>query len=184
MKNMFPNSTPDGHDPARRKLLRGATLILALLTTSTRGLMARPEANDSEFIGSHVTRTLRQLARRLFPHNDLPGAPYGRIVSTLVSSASTDSKLAEILYAGVVQLDSGSATSWLRQGKAQQLTAIKQIEGGEFFRLMRTTTIEHLYRDNDVWKLLGYEGSSVEFGGYVDRGFDDIDWLPDVGDSR
>ena len=35
-----------------------------------------------------------------------------------------------------------------------------------------------LYYLPAVWALLGFEGSSVEFGGYVDRGFDDIDWLP------
>jgi hypothetical protein len=184
MKNMFRNLTPDSHDPARRKLLRNTTLILAFLTTSARGLLARPLADNGELAGNHVTQTLRQLARRLFPHNHLPGAPYGEIASALVRRASTNTEFAEILYAGVVQLDSGSATSWLRQGEAQQLAAINQIEGDEFFRLMRTTTIEHLYRDKDVWKLLGYEGSSVEFGGYVDRGFDDIDWLPDLGNSR
>jgi hypothetical protein len=68
------------------------------------------------------------------------------------------------------------------RGEAQQTAAIKKIAGGEFFRLVRTTAIEHLYRNKEVWKLLGYEGSSVEFGGYADRGFDDIDWLP--GESK
>jgi hypothetical protein len=29
-----------------------------------------------------------------------------------------------------------------------------------------------------VWPLFGYEGSSLEYGGYLERGFDDIGWLP------
>ena len=36
-----------------------------------------------------------------------------------------------------------------------------------------------LYSDPEVWELLGYEGPSYDKGGYVDRGFDDLDWLPD-----
>ena len=28
-----------------------------------------------------------------------------------------------------------------------------------------------------VWAHIGYEGSSFERGGYLQRGFDDIDWL-------
>ena len=33
--------------------------------------------------------------------------------------------------------------------------------------------------DPEVWSLLGYEGPSFEHGGYLRRGFDDLDWLPD-----
>jgi hypothetical protein len=29
-----------------------------------------------------------------------------------------------------------------------------------------------------VWKKLGYQGSSWQFGGYLNRGFGDIAWLP------
>ena len=30
----------------------------------------------------------------------------------------------------------------------------------------------------EVWPKFGYEGSSAEHGGYIKRGFADIDWLP------
>jgi hypothetical protein len=36
-----------------------------------------------------------------------------------------------------------------------------------------------LYNDHEVWELLGYEGPSFDQGGYLNRGFDDLDWLPD-----
>jgi len=35
-----------------------------------------------------------------------------------------------------------------------------------------------LYDDREVWNLLGYEGPSYDKGGYLNRGFDDLDWLP------
>jgi len=31
-----------------------------------------------------------------------------------------------------------------------------------------------------VWKHIDYPGSSKEYGGYINRGFNDIDWLPEV----
>jgi len=129
-----------------------------------------------------LTDTLGQLARRLFPHDVLSADPYKEIATALINRASTDSMLAEILQDGVARLDEESSTPWLMQTEARQIAAIGRLEGGEFFRLMRTTTIEHLYRNRDVWQLLGYQGPSVEFGGYVNRGFDDIDWLP--GESK
>jgi len=36
-----------------------------------------------------------------------------------------------------------------------------------------------LYNQHDVWTKLGYEGPSWEKGGYLERGFNDIDWLPE-----
>ena len=35
-----------------------------------------------------------------------------------------------------------------------------------------------LYNNPLVWRHFGYEGPSAEFGGYIDRGFDDLTWLP------
>ena len=179
-KNMFRNSVPDNtalHSPARRKLLRGLALTLALLTTKFRtALAADPQ--------QHVQQTLEKLAYHLFPHAGLPAGPYQEVANALAALASTDAKLAQELKLGIAELDAGSKTRWLERSEEQQLIAVQQIEGSPFFHLMRRATIEHLYRNKKVWKLIGYEGSSVEFGGYLDRGFDDIDWLPGEGNQR
>ena len=47
-----------------------------------------------------------------------------------------------------------------------------------FFKLVHATTVVALYDDHEVWDLLGYEGPSFDKGGYLHRGFDDLDWLP------
>lgn len=184
---MFRNSTPENdgpRSPARRKLLQTAGLLLALLTTNIRYVSAREQVKNGGEAENHLVQSLQQLASHLFPHDDLPGAQYEKIAKSLVSRASTDARLAEILHAGVVQLDEGSLTPWLMRNEARQLAAVKRLVGNEFFRLVRTTSIEHLYRNEEVWRLLGYQGSSVEFGGYVDRGFDNIDWLPDESNTQ
>ncbi len=158
--------------------------MLAVVTTKIGAVFAGEQTNTGDDPAQHLRQTLRQLAFRLFPHDGLPAAPYEEIATALISRASTDTTLAEILKAGVAELDAGSRTPWLRRGEAQQLAGIRRLLGGGFFRLMRSTTIEHLYRNREVWQLVGYEGSSVEYGGYIDRGFDDIDWLPGKGDQR
>lgn len=184
---MWRNSTPDKqglHSPTRRKLLQAGMLLIALVTTNVRDVFAHKQANNGEDAANYLRQHLQQLARRLFPHDQLSSAPYEEIADAVVNRAAADTKLAAILRAGVARLNEGSLTPWLMRDEAQQLAAIKQLEASEFFGLMRTATIEHLYRNGEVWRLLGYQGSSVEFGGYVDRGFDDIDWLPAAGKAQ
>ena len=60
-----------------------------------------------------------------------------------------------------------------------QLEALKRNEDSAFFGLLRSTAVVELYDNPVVWKAFGYEGPSAHLGGYVDRGFDDLDWLPD-----
>ena len=48
-----------------------------------------------------------------------------------------------------------------------------------FFAIVHSTTVVALYDQPQVWDLLGYEGPSFDKGGYLHRGFDDLDWLPD-----
>ena len=54
-----------------------------------------------------------------------------------------------------------------------QLNILKKIEDSKFFQHVRGTTVVTLYNDQEVWNLLGYEGSSFEKGGYINRGFND-----------
>ena len=46
-----------------------------------------------------------------------------------------------------------------------------------FFQTVRSGLVTGLYNNKALWPLFGYEGSSWQKGGYVDRGFADIDWL-------
>ena len=46
------------------------------------------------------------------------------------------------------------------------------------FQKVRGQCIVSIYNNPLAWRHFGYEGSSHEFGGYIDRGFDDLAWLP------
>ena len=57
---------------------------------------------------------------------------------------------------------------------------LKSVENSAFFTTVRMATINNLYTNPLVYRFFGYEGSSVEHGGYIHRGFDDIGWLPNT----
>ena len=57
------------------------------------------------------------------------------------------------------------------------MALLRAIEDGGFFQTIRGGLVVGLYNQKDVWPVFGYEGSSAEHGGYLERGFDDIAWL-------
>jgi nucleotide-binding universal stress UspA family protein len=62
--------------------------------------------------------------------------------------------------------------------EAERLSLLYTIEHGAFFQKLKGHLVVAFYDNEAVWPLFGYEGSSWEKGGYANRGFDDIDWLP------
>lgn len=113
--------------------------------------------------------TLLRVLRVAYPHPSFPDGPYQR-TSAAVQQADADGVLAEGLDAlgDLAGLDDAAVTAKL-----------EAVQDEPFFRLVHSTTVVALYDDHDVWNILGYEGSSFEKGGYLHRGFNDLDWLPD-----
>lgn len=129
-------------------------------------------------------RTLTVFARLLFPHEGLSAEHYLVVADTLLKRADSDAALATLISEGIAELEQGNPGTWIDRSKIEQVAGLSRISSGRLFALVRTTAIEHLYRDKAVWELIGYQGSSVEHGGYVDRGFNDIDWLPEINESQ
>ena len=67
---------------------------------------------------------------------------------------------------------------WLRLTAVERKKVIQSLFDTPFVGMVRWVTQEVVLRDRQVWNQLGYQGSSIEQGGYLQRGFDDIDWLP------
>ena len=61
--------------------------------------------------------------------------------------------------------------------ESDRVALLKGIESGAFFQKIRGGLVTGIYNRPDVWKKLGYEGESASKGGYIERGFNDIDWL-------
>jgi len=64
--------------------------------------------------------------------------------------------------------------------ESDRVTLLQGIEQTAFFKAMRSDLVVSLYNQEELWPKFGYEGSSAEHGGYIKRGFDDINWLPKV----
>ena len=61
--------------------------------------------------------------------------------------------------------------------EAERVALLRPIQDGAFFQGVRSDLIVSLYNQKEVWPLFGYEGESASKGGYVNRGFNDIQWL-------
>jgi len=109
----------------------------------------------------------------MFPHDSLPDEAYEKVVNALAGQSDHVSTL----ESGATELDRERPFADL--GPDDRLAALKRIEGSPFFALLHATAVVELYDNPLVWKAFGYEGPSVHLGGYLHRGFNDLDWLPE-----
>jgi hypothetical protein len=126
--------------------------------------------------------TLVNLCRSIYPHEAIGEAYYAKIVEELDKKATTDPAVARLLRDGVASLDAVYQVKWLALSDGYKLQACKSIETTPFFQTVRGFIVGSagLYSQPLVWRHFGYEGPSWRFGGYLNRGFDDIGWLPEA----
>ena len=115
------------------------------------------------------------MARVLYPHDFLDDDSYRRVVD--IAATQADSAQRAFLADGVAALDEARGRSFVGLDEKEKLAAVLAIEGSPFFEAMRAATARHLYDDRSLWPRFGYEGASSHLGGYIERGFDDIDWI-------
>ena len=127
----------------------------------------------------NVAEAVAALARTLYPHVALPDSVYARVPAKIDEAAREDAAQAQTVNEGAADLDGRGDQPFVERSAEQQLADAKAIEGSDFFELVRSTAVVEMYSDPQTWKLLGYEGPSFAQGGYIDRGFNDLDWLPD-----
>lgn len=127
-------------------------------------------------LSDHARETTLLVSRVIYPHDALPDEAYEKVVRKLAADARADDAVRATIEDGVAELDGEGRFADL--GEDAQLEALEQREASEYFQLVRSTAVVELYDNPLVWKALGYEGPSVHLGGYLHRGFDDLDWLP------
>ena len=67
---------------------------------------------------------------------------------------------------------------WFGLEKELQHEAIVTMQESPLFSYVRSNVIEIIYRDERVWKLIGYGGSAMEKGGYVHNAdYGKVDWI-------
>lgn len=166
----------------RRRFLQhsaGAAVLAGTVATATeRGARAA----TAGALKPAATETLVVMARDLYPHDALDNSYYREAVVAIDAKLSADKEKHALLREGVAALDHAATK---QKGKpyaalgteADRVAVLKSIDGTPFFQAMRGEMVVALYNQPAVWAKLGYEGPSAEKGGYIHRGFNDIDWL-------
>jgi hypothetical protein len=140
---------------------------------------SRPHVAPSPLLPPDATERLARVIKVAFPHRHLPDGPYRRTAEHIIVTVSGNAFQTAQLGQGLLGLDSVRDRPFAELDPADALAVLEGISHTPFFALVRSTTVVFMYSDREVWDALGYEGESFDRGGYVDRGFDDLDWLPD-----
>jgi len=168
----------------RRQLLKRCLAVSGSIMVGGGFVMSSKElwALETNGLPAEVMATLIQMARDVYPHDRFSDGLYAAAVKGHDERAVEDADHKAMIIDGVQQLDtlaqSNGAASYIATGwEADRVTILKSIEGDSFFQTIRGGLVVGLYNQPEVWAMLGYEGSSFEKGGYINRGFDDISWL-------
>ncbi len=167
---------------SRRELLRrGSTLGAGALLISGSAVISPQQAwgLETTSLKPETMATLIQMARDVYPHDQIPDRFYAIAVKSHDETAAKDPAHKELIETGIADLDTkagagGYAGLGWEEERVKLLTAI---EDTPFFQAVRGGLVVGLYNQKDVWPLFGYEGESYSKGGYIARGFDDIEWL-------
>ena len=168
-------------DVLRRQFLRrlGQTgLLFALVPALLHKRIAAAESKSAPALSQPELRVLADLAYRLVPLLEPSSSVYQSVAEAIQHQTLQNAGLAQMVSGGIASLTNKTGEPWLELTPEQRAAVIQSIYPNQFLGLIRWTACEHVLRDTQVWANLGYQGSSIEHGGYLQRGFDDIDWLP------
>jgi hypothetical protein len=166
----------------RRDFLRSSGITVTALAAGGSVIFGHNHAwaVAATTLDPHTTQTLLVMTRDLFPHQRLGEQYYAVVVDMLDKQAAGDPTTKQLLADGVAMLDSAQGKAWVDLPDSARETALRGVEKTAFFTTVRTKTISGLYGNPAVYGMFGYGGPSAPLGGYINRGFDDIDWLPNT----
>ncbi|WP_210251342.1 hypothetical protein [Aureimonas psammosilenae] len=121
-------------------------------------------------------RLIARMVRVMYPHKNFGDGLYERSAEAILKAAGATPALKVAFATALHDLNEARFTEL---DDANALKHLKTIEATAFFKLARSTAVVTLYDDAEAWDALGYEGESFDKGGYIHRGFNDLDWLPE-----
>ncbi len=172
---------------SRRTFLKGAASAgpAAAIAAGTGLSITEAWADDGQALSAPQLKTMVKMARDIYPHDFLGDVYYITAIKPWDKKAAADPAVKTMLIDGVKRLDQ-DAHDRFKTGyvdvpwEVDRVTLLQGIEQTDFFNKIRADMVVSLYNQHELWPKFGYEGSSAEFGGYINRGFNDIYWLPKV----
>jgi hypothetical protein len=169
---------------SRRTFLKRSsemTFAAAVTITAAGALLNSAEAWGLEVkaLKPETMRTLILMARDIYPHDRVPDRFYAIAVKPYDDKAAADPAVKAMIETGIAALDAAAGPGgYVGIGwEAQRVALLRTISSSPMFETVRSGLVVSLYNQQDLWPIFGYEGESYSKGGYIKRGFDDIDWL-------
>jgi hypothetical protein len=170
---------------SRRGLMGAGGASLVAMTILPAGVIAG--ANSAWAVSPTALKpetfaTLVQMSRDIYPHDRLADRYYAAAVQGFDQAAGDAEDTKSLLEDGVAGLDEAAkaehGAAYAQVGwEIDRVALLRAVQASDFFQTVRGGLVTGIYNNPDVWPLFGYEGESTSKGGYIDRGFDDIDWL-------
>jgi hypothetical protein len=170
----------------RRGFLRGTAAAAAALAAlpGSRLILGGGSAWALELnsLSAAEGDALLRFLRDLFPHDYVPDVFYANALAPLDDQAAGSPATRELLIEGISDLNDRAMRAAGRPfpelaPEAARVAIIAEIEGSPFFVAAHGACQIPFYNQADLWPRFGFEGPSSPLGGYVNRGFDDLDWL-------
>lgn len=165
---------------SRRELLKRGG-VGALLVISGSAVISPQHAwgLETSALKPDTMATLIQMARDIYPHDQVPDKYYAIAVKSHDEQAGKDAAHKDLIENGIADLDQKAGSGGYRDlgWEEERVAVLKQIEDTPFFQAIRGGLVVGFYNQKEVWPIFGYEGESHSKGGYIARGFDDIEWL-------
>jgi hypothetical protein len=164
----------------RRDFLKtGTGLLTGVLMSGAPAALLLPSrawALDLKALTSGEGRSLLMMSRTIAPHDKLDDAAYAVVVGALDADAARDPAVLASTRSGIASLGTGFANA----SEASRVEALRKIEQSAFFQGVRGKTLQELYATPMAYALFGFEGEAFSKGGYLNRGFGSLRWLPEV----
>ncbi len=169
--------TKDKSGLSRRDFL--ITAGAATLVVSGSAVISQKEAwgLKVENLKPETMQTIIQASRDIYPHDRLADKYYA-----IACKPFDNADLKDDIEKGIDILNSFAQAAFKRDYKdigweSERVQVLRQVSDTPMFQKLRGNLITGLYNVKEVWPLFGYEGASADKGGYIERGFDDIDWI-------
>jgi hypothetical protein len=163
----------------RRIVLRGGAIAVPGIAAGLAIVPNAAWAQTAKNLAPATMTTLARAARDIYPHDRLADAYYITAVSAYDSGKP---EVRDLMSKGCAVLDTEGRK---RHGspylsvieESDRVAILKAIQDTPFFQKLRSDLVVSLYNQKAVWTKFGYEGSSADKGGYINRGFNDIGWV-------
>ncbi|UWQ46278.1 hypothetical protein [Leisingera aquaemixtae] len=172
----------DGRAAMNRRMFLMTTTLAGVTTTA---MLGSASLASSAVLDEAQGASLLRMIQDIYPHPDvLQVSHYEAIAATVMKNAEGDAEIAKGLTDGLARIDAkaqelfGTPYTGIEDPDARE-GLLRHFQDEGFFQGVRWTAYFGIYDNKEVWPLFGYEGSSVEHGGYIDRGFSDITFVPE-----